>query len=456
MLGGLVGFALRVSFKAIAATLRYGWRLILASAVIAASFDWRLAPVCISLLVLFIVEAVLYRVWPWFASGGWRWSIVLGIPLGIARQRRIRRARRIGNRLLRSAGLVRITDDTDYPAYVYPAGPSGRTFNGYVPYLPGLSRGKLQQTITEYANRVGAVGGEIHREGTSGWWVRFWRFMPSLPRVATYPEAQLATVDRVPVGVDLDGQMVSVVLRESNLLVAGLPGSGKSALLSALLAGAASMPNVVLIGFDPKIVELAAWRVAFARVYTEEDDFLPGLEALGDQMDARYRHIESMSLRKLEAFTAELPLIVVVVDELAEIVQTGDAKRDKAIALALRRLIQKGRAAGICVIAATQRPSADIVPTSLRDLFIQRVALATSTVEMSRMILGDYGQTGDGPVDGPHTVSGVEKGVGFVMAATDRVPRKFKAYWLDDAAIAARAGSAVTSQRLGLENHAGC
>ena len=103
-------------------------------------------------------------------------------------------------------------------------------------------------------------------------------------------------------------------------------------------------------------------------------------------MTARYEWLLHEGLRKVTPETG-LGLVVLVVDELALYIQGKGKERDE-FALALRDLVARGRAAGIVVVAATQKPASDIVPTALRDLFGYRLALRCSTREASDTVLG--------------------------------------------------------------------
>jgi DNA segregation ATPase FtsK/SpoIIIE, S-DNA-T family len=140
-------------------------------------------------------------------------------------------------------------------------------------------------------------------------------------------------------------------------------------------------------------------------------------------------------------------LIVVAVNELAFYTATGDRKQRAEFADRLRDLVARGRAAGIIVLAATQRPSSDVVPTSLRDLFGFRWALRCSTPDASDTILGrGWTTNGISATDVP----GEARGVGFLLAEGG-TPVRCKSYYLDDDtihAIAAR-GALVRGRRPG-------
>ena len=205
----------------------------------------------------------------------------------------------------------------------------------------------------------------------------------------------------VPFAIDLKGEIVSLSLIESNMLLGGVPGGGKSGGLTALITGCARLENVALVGLDPKKVEQAMWRPRFSHIATELDDALATLYALADEMDARYDRLVEEGRKKVSAdmISPEMPLIVVVADEMAELVAMGISKEEKGAdqdrISKMQRLVQKGRAAGIVFIGATQKPAAEVIPTRLRDLVQQRVAYYTTNPFMTDTILGT-GMSGNG------------------------------------------------------------
>ena len=242
----------------------------------------------------------------------------------------------------------------------------------------------------------------------------------------------------VPVGSRSDGSAVVVPLVETSTLVAGLPGSGKSSTLRAVIAGGAHRPDVALVLIDPKRVELPLWEPRATLVATEPDEIGDALASMVALIDARYR---MMQLDRLTSWpvAADRPAVVVVVDELAELVDSGDGA-DKQRTQHLRRILSKGRAAGVIVIAATQRPSADVVPTSLRDLFALRIAHACATKDATTMILGDAADVGPAhelPIGAEH------RGLGYAVLEGERCPVLFRTWWLDPAQ--ARAIAAETA-----------
>jgi len=253
-------------------------------------------------------------------------------------------------------------------------------------------------------------------------------------RERVWPRADAARVslwEPIPLAVGEDGETVSVSLPERNLLLGGEPGAGKSAALSLLVASAALDPTVVLWLFDGKLVELASWnRVAHYSVGPDLAEANRVLAALQTEMDARYQLLLAHRARKV---TPELglPLHVVVCDELAFYLHTGERKARVEFAELTRDLVARGRAAGIIVLAATQKPSVDIVPSALRDLFGFRWALRCCTPQASDTILGQGWAAQDysaADVDAAH------RGVGYLLHEGG-APVRCKAFYLDDAAL---------------------
>jgi hypothetical protein len=251
----------------------------------------------------------------------------------------------------------------------------------------------------------------------------------------------------VPVGVDENGEPVTVELAERNVLFGGEPGAGKSAAQSQLVAAAALDPDTDLYLIDGKQVELAPWvRCGAGSVGPDVEAANALLAELQVEMDARYAVLLGEGRRKVTPADSTR-LVVVVVDELA-FYTTGAADRAGKQARAefaerLRDLVARGRAAGIVVLAATQKPSADVVPTFLRDLFGFRWALRCSTPQASDTILGQgWASAGYSATDVP----GTARGVGYLLAEGGR-PVRLKSHYLDDAAVAEIAERAAQLRR---------
>jgi DNA segregation ATPase FtsK/SpoIIIE-like protein len=245
---------------------------------------------------------------------------------------------------------------------------------------------------------------------------------------------RLSLWDPVPLGVDEQGETVSVRLAERNLLLGGEPGAGKSAALSMFIATAALDPTTRVWLLDGKLVELAAWGPCAERlVGPDVGDAIELLEAVREAMEDRYRQLLAGGLRKI---TRELPLHCVVCDELAFYLMAEDRKQRARFSELLRDIVARGRAAGIITLAATQKPSADVVPSALRDLFGFRLALRCTTPQASDTILGQ-GWASQG--HSASTIAPGERGVGYLLAE-DGLPVRLRTFYLSDNEIARLAG----------------
>jgi len=245
--------------------------------------------------------------------------------------------------------------------------------------------------------------------------------------------------DPIPVGIDEAGNTVSVSLPEHNLLLGGEPGAGKSAALSLLLAASALDPTVTLWLLDGKRVELAAWALCATRLVGPDLlEAVDVLDHLRQEMDLRYAQLLAWGRRKV-APDDGLGLHLVVIDELALYLASGDRKMRDHLAESLRDLVARGRAAGVIVLAATQKPSSDVVPTSVRDLFGFRWALRCATREASDTVLGSgWASEGFSAAD----IDPACRGVGFLLHEGG-VPLRMRASYLDDTTLAALAARAA-------------
>src|SRR5882757_3277311 len=184
-----------------------------------------------------------------------------------------------------------------------------------------------------------------------------------------------------------------------------------------------------LVLVDGKRVELGLWRAcADAFIGPNIADAIDTLKSLQSTMDSRYDVLLDAGQRKITR-SSNVPVILVVLDELAYFSATiGESKQQKEFVALVRDLVARGRAAAIIAIAATQRPSADIVPTSLRDLFGYRWAFRCSTDASSDVILGH------GWASGGYTAAEIDpvtRGVGWLIAEGG-IPRRMKAAYLSD------------------------
>ena len=243
------------------------------------------------------------------------------------------------------------------------------------------------------------------------------------------PVASLSIWDPVHLGTDELGRRVQVTLAERNMLIGGEPGGGKSVALQLIVAHGALSADCRLILIDGKRVELGLWRDCAERfIGPSIDDAIDTLHWLQEQIDQRTDELLARQLRKI---TPDLgwPVYLVPVDEVAYYSATvGTPVQQKEFNACNRDITARGRAPGIIPVEATQRPSADIIPTSLRDLFGYRWAFRCSTEASSDTILG-HGWANMG-----YTATEIDpkaRGVGW-LRAEDGIPRRVKAAYLTD------------------------
>ncbi|MFC3685827.1 FtsK/SpoIIIE domain-containing protein [Hydrogenophaga luteola] len=208
----------------------------------------------------------------------------------------------------------------------------------------------------------------------------------------------------VPIGEDRFGSIVEFNFSSANsphLLVAGTTGSGKSEALNTILFGltrhyTASELRLMLV--DPKGTELAPFEGSVyleGQIGWDDADSLALLQRAVAEMQRRYVLFREASTRSLVEFNAaaapenRLPWWVIVLDEYADL--THDPQSKKEIEAELKRLAQKARAAGIHVIIATQKPSADVISTNLRSNLPAQLALRVKSATESRVVIDEAG-----------------------------------------------------------------
>ncbi len=222
-------------------------------------------------------------------------------------------------------------------------------------------------------------------------------------------------------GKDISGKPVVVDLaRMPHLLVAGTTGSGKSVGINAMILSIlykADASQVRLLMIDPKMLELSAYEGIphlLAPVVTDMREAGHALNWCVAEMDRRYRLLSKMGVRSLGGYNQRileasergevlvnpfepdaeqaapleaLPVIVVVIDELADMMMVTGKKVEELIA----RIAQKARAAGMHLILATQRPSVDVITGLIKANIPTRIAFQVSSRVDSRTILDQMG-----------------------------------------------------------------
>ncbi|MGV9213206.1 FtsK/SpoIIIE domain-containing protein [Micromonospora sp. RB23] len=242
----------------------------------------------------------------------------------------------------------------------------------------------------------------------------------------------LSMFDPIFIGIDEFGQPVYLDVVYRNLLTAGEPGGGKSGLINNICGHAALADSTRLVLFDAKLVELGPWRdLADAFIGPDIDQGIDVLRRLLVVATNRYAWLLANRRRKL-AEGDGMSVIVTIIDELAMFSTVlGTKAQQEEFSTLLRGLVSLGRACGMPVVAATQRPSWDIIPASLRDLFGYRAAFRCTSLNSSNIILGQgWAEQGYTASD----ISPINQGAAYLLAEGG-VPRRIKAAYLTDTDI---------------------
>ncbi|WP_369350497.1 DNA translocase FtsK [Streptococcus hillyeri] len=212
----------------------------------------------------------------------------------------------------------------------------------------------------------------------------------------------------IPLGKAVNGTAKSFDLAKMpHLLVAGSTGSGKSVAVNGIISSIlmkARPDEVKFMMIDPKMVELSVYNDIphlLIPVVTNPRKASKALQKVVQEMENRYELFSHIGVRNIAGYNAKvaeynassqekqvpLPLIVVIVDELADLMMVASKEVEDAII----RLGQKARAAGIHMILATQRPSVDVISGLIKANVPSRVAFAVASGTDSRTILGENG-----------------------------------------------------------------
>src|SRR5438445_747316 len=210
------------------------------------------------------------------------------------------------------------------------------------------------------------------------------------------------TLLSLAIGTDVSGNsVVGDLTRMPHLLIAGATGSGKSVCINALIAGMlfqATPEELKYILIDPKRVEFSMFQDMphlLVPVVTESDHATSALRWAVAEMETRYKLFASHTVRNIADFNGkapemgldQLPYIVIVIDELADLMMVAAGEIEELIC----RIAQLARAVGIHLLVATQRPSADIITGLIKANIPSRIAFAVSSSIDSRVILDETG-----------------------------------------------------------------
>lgn len=258
-----------------------------------------------------------------------------------------------------------------------------------------LSLGASGVRIAAVPGKISIVGIEVPNRSVTN---------VSLREVLDSPEFNGAkSKSSFAVGKDIGGNcIVGNIAKMPHMLIAGTTGSGKSVCMNSIIISLlykASPSDVKLIMVDPKMVELGIYNGIphlLIPVVTDPKKAAGSLQWAVTEMLRRYKLMSDAGVRDLESYnsivTAEgegerLPQIVVIIDELADLMLVAAKEVEDSIC----RIAQMGRASGMHLIIATQRPSADVITGLMKANIPSRIAFSVASAMESRIILDTQG-----------------------------------------------------------------
>ena len=257
-----------------------------------------------------------------------------------------------------------------------------------------LSLGVMNVRIAPIPDKISTVGVEVPNKIVS---IVYLRDIIDSP---TFKNAQSSL--SFAIGKDISGEcVVGNIAKLPHMLIAGTTGSGKSVCLNSLLLSLlykATPEQLRLIMIDPKMVELGIYNGIphlYVPVVTDPKKAAGALQWAVVEMLKRYRLFSEAGVRDLAGYNAHqkklgaetMPQVVIVVDELADLMFVASKDVEESIC----RVAQMGRAAGLHLIIATQRPSADVITGLMKANIPSRIAFAVSSAMESRIILDAAG-----------------------------------------------------------------
>ena len=201
----------------------------------------------------------------------------------------------------------------------------------------------------------------------------------------TLPSSTLADLN-IHLGVDsLNTPVVMDLAEAPHLLIAGTTGSGKTVFLHSIIKQLIKRPTVELVLVDPKHVEFAHYN---ANIYNDIDDITEVLMATVEEMEARYKAMKKAKV--INAQDINLHKKVIIIDEFADLM-TAPKWNKQNIETCVQRIAQLGRAAGIHIIVATQRPSVDVITGRIKANFPTKISFRVGKAIDSHVVLDNEG-----------------------------------------------------------------
>ena len=257
-----------------------------------------------------------------------------------------------------------------------------------------LSLGVVSVRIAPIPDKISTVGVEVPNKVISTVYLRDIIDSPVFQNAAS----KLSFA----IGKDIGGNcIVGNIAKLPHMLIAGTTGSGKSVCMNSLILSLlykATPDEVRLIMIDPKMVELGIYNGIphlYIPVVTDPKKAAGSLQWAVVEMMKRYRLFSEIGVRDLKGYNnyktkigePTMPNVVIVIDELADLMMTAAKEVEESIC----RVAQMGRAAGMHLIIATQRPSADVITGLMKANIPSRIAFAVSSSLESRIILDNPG-----------------------------------------------------------------
>ena len=258
-----------------------------------------------------------------------------------------------------------------------------------------LSLGASGVRIAAVPGKISIVGIEVPNRSVT---------TVSLREVIDSPEFNKAkSRTSFAVGKDIGGScIVGNIAKMPHMLIAGTTGSGKSVCMNSIIISLlykAGPEDVKLIMVDPKMVELGIYNGIphlLIPVVTEPKKAAGSLQWAVTEMLRRYKLMSDQGVRDLESYNSivmaeeggqKLPQVVIIIDELADLMLVAAKEVEDSIC----RIAQMGRAAGMHLIIATQRPSADVITGLMKANIPSRIAFSVASAMESRIILDTQG-----------------------------------------------------------------
>jgi len=257
-----------------------------------------------------------------------------------------------------------------------------------------LALGVINVRIAPIPDRISTVGIEVPNKLVSTVYLR------DIIESAKFANAKSKL--SFSLGKDIGGDcIVGNIAKMPHLLIAGTTGSGKSVCMNSLIMSIlykARPDEVRFIMIDPKMVELGIYNGIphlYVPVVTDPKKAAGALQWSVVEMLKRYRLFSEIGVRDLESYNRhcvangedKLPQVVIIIDELADLMMIASKEVEESIC----RVAQMGRAAGMHLVVATQRPSADVITGLMKANIPSRIAFAVSSSLESRIILDQTG-----------------------------------------------------------------